>query len=914
MNRTQNALLITIILLGAALRFYGLDWGTNHETGRFHTFHIDESTIVESTRLLGINIHQIRSSYGKAPMYLLWTGAHLIGSLIGQTPFELDNNASAKFTHVFARSLSALMGVITLYLVFQLGTALGGHWTGLLAAFFLATCPGHIQQSHYYTVDPIITFWVTLALYLTLRFPSTNWRLYLAFGIICGLAAGTRLVGIWLAIPFFIAHSFAQNKFAICNLQLTNVVSHLQPLAHERSESFALTWKKFAITTIAGTLTLLICEPFILLDPQHYFDTSDIRLFASSMRVARGELIRVWTLYDLNTTPFLFYVTDLLRYALGFPLEIAGLFGITLALWKRNKPALLLLGWLIPYFMLVGGLHTKPIRYATPMLPAFAIFAAWACIHLSYLLRPRPYATLPVLIIGLPTLIHGLAITNVYSHEDSRIVANRWIEENIPAGNRILAEHGGFPTAWMAPEDRYQRQVTDSSYFIVARDWIMPSSQIASFQKRLSDADWIILIEENRQKQFISVPDHFPVGATFYARLHRGDLGFESTAQFKNRPHFGSWIWDETDAEPTITAFDHPTVNIYRRKSDDSLDTVLKRWIENVQNHPALVEPYIATGVRAFHEQNWEQARKAFDKALEIQPTFALAHLLIGEIDIKNNDKDSAQNHWDKAIDIAGSITKYSFLGMIEAGLKNEGVIYLEDAALRPGSDPTLKDLASAIYNEMGQDHQQKGNYDKAAEAFARSITLFPERPAAYVNAANSLRVIGNLEGAKILLTKAVQLDSNFAPTQQALGRLYQQQDDLEKAYRALEKSLSLNPQNPEYQTDLFNLGSTYHQRGQTEMAYVIFEKILAHNPNFQEAHFNLGILHLKTSNYNRALPHLQKAAELAPRDAEAHFALAGTYDALGNTADALVHYRRVLELDPSHDPAQSRLQQLNDQ
>ncbi|MDP6039006.1 MAG: tetratricopeptide repeat protein, partial [Candidatus Latescibacteria bacterium] len=575
--------------------------------------------------------------------------------------------------------------------------------------------------------------------------------------------------------------------------------------------------------------------------------------------------------------------------------------------------ALLLLGWLIPYFMLVGGLHTKPIRYATPMLPALTVFAAWACIHFFYVLRSRSHliAALPVLIVGLPTLVQGLAITNIYSREDSRIVASRWVEENIPAQSHVLAEHGGFATAWMAPEDRYQRQVIDSSYFIVARDWILASSQIASFQKRLSSAEWIILIEENRQKQFISVPDFFPIGATIYARLQSGDLGFENVAQFKNPPRFGPWTWDETDTEPTITAFDHPTVNIYHRKTDGSPDAILEQWIKNILNHPTQVDSYITTGVRAFHEQNWEQARKAFDKALEVQPTFALTHLLIGEIDLKNNDENAAQYHWDRAIDIAGPITKYGFVGMIEAGLKSEGVIYLEDVAQHPGSDPNLKELTSNIYNEMGHAHQQKGNHDKAAETFARSITLLPNRPAAYVNAANNLMALGDLEDAKTLLTKAAQIDSAFAPTQQALGRLYQQQDDLEKAYRALEKSLSLDPQNPEHQIDLFNLGSTYYQRSNTQMAYIIFEKILVHNPNFQEVHFNLGALYLKAAEYTRALPHLQRATQLAPQDAEAYFALAGVYDALNKPDEAIVHYRHVLALNPDHTSARLRLNQL---
>ena len=99
-----------------------------------------------------------------------------------------------------------MLGTLTVLVVFVIGRALGGFWTGVLSAFFMAVCAGHIQQSHYYTVDVSLTFWVSVALYLAIEMPSERlWR-YIAFGAVIGLATGTRLVGVWLGVPFVLAH------------------------------------------------------------------------------------------------------------------------------------------------------------------------------------------------------------------------------------------------------------------------------------------------------------------------------------------------------------------------------------------------------------------------------------------------------------------------------------------------------------------------------------------------------------------------------------------------------------------------------------------------------------------------------------------------------------------------------------
>jgi tetratricopeptide (TPR) repeat protein len=894
-------ILYGIILLGALLRFYGLDWGTDRQTGTFHRFHTDESTIVESANWVGVDMSEIRSSYGKAPMYLLWATAHLLSPIVGTPAFELDQNASVKFTHLTGRSLSALMGTLLIYLVYQLGVSLGGRSTGLLAAFLMAVCPGHIQQSHYYTVDPILTFLATLGLVLLLKMPSQNWRLYIAFGLICGLAAGTRFVGAWIGLPFLILHIFnykPQSSIFSAPLRLT-LRDNL---------------KRVGTVMGIGAVVLIACEPFIVLDPNYYFTATDVRQFAASLQVARGEIIRVWTLYDFTTTPYLFYFTHLFRYALGFPLELAGLFGLGLALAKRTQPAIILLSWFIAYLLLVGGLHTKPIRYATALLPTLIVFGAWASVWWGQKLKQvwsNPFAAaLPVLLVAIPTCVYGITFTAIYGQEDSRIVAQRWIHQNIPQNSHILAENGGFPTAWMVPPEQYQRQVTDSNYFIVSDKWDLYSAQIDFFLKRLKRADWIIVIEENRMKPYMSVPNRYPIGSEIYTRLYQEKLGYERVAQFKNHPLFNITPSDES-AEPTLTSFDHPTVFVYHRTQNPAPEEILNTWKQEIQTDPQFVDKNILAGVNAFKQQNWEASKSAFEDALKLDPEFVLAKLLIGELYIKHSLEDSTQKIWDRIIAQNGNINKYAFIGIINAGLKEEGVIYLENIAKRPGADPNLIRLASQTYTEIAIDYQQKNDLQTALKNHTKALTLTPNDPNPYINAAFVLIDLEDLDNAQHLINHVEQIEPNLPMALHAQALLFQKRDQPSSAYKTLLKALDLDPQNTVHQNTLLEWGGQYYQLGETEMAYTIFNAILKHNPNFQEAHYNLGALYLQSGDYKRALPALQKAVALKPQDPDAQYALASVYETLGQTDQAAEHYAYVLALQPDHQSAKTRLEFL---
>lgn len=895
--------LIGILFLGALLRFYGLDWGTDHQTGTFHRFHTDESTIVESAQWVGKDISEVRSSYGKAPMYLLWATAQILSPIAGTPAFELHENASAKFTHLTGRYISALLGTIIIYLVYQLGVSIGGTYTGLLAAFLMAVCPGHIQQSHYYTVDPMLTFWATLALTLLLKMPAKDWRLYIAFGIVCGLAAGTRFVGAWIGLPFLIIHFFHYKP-------QHSIFSPPINLSH------ADTLKRVGTVIGLGGIVLIACEPFIILNPSYYFEATDVRQFAASLQVARGEIVRVWTLYDFTTTPYLFYFTHLFRYALGFPLELAGLLGLGLALTKRTQPAIILFTWFAAYFLLVGGLHTKPIRYTTPLLPSLIVLGAWACIWAGQKLQQSSQksfvAALPILFVALPTGVYGIALVSIYSQEDSRIEAARWVAQNIPQQNQVLVENGGFPTSWMVPEENYQRETTSSNYFIVADKWELYSLQIDFFLKRLKQTDWIVLIEENRMKPFMAVPDIYPIGSALYTRLAQEKMGYKRVAQFKNNPLFNITTYGKS-AAPTLTAFDHPTVLIYRRSQNPSPEDILNTWKQEIQNDTQFPDPSILTGIRAFKQQNWGEAKSAFKQALDLDSNFVLANLLIGETYLKNDLPDSTQKIWDRVTE-KRNINKYAFMGMINAGLKEEGVIYLESIAQKPGADPNLIRLVGRTYTEIAIQYQEKNDLQTALANHTKALTLTPNEPDPHLNAAFVLIELGDFENAQLLIDRVQQIEPNMPMALHAQAQLFEKQAQLDAAYETLLKARSLDPDNALHQNKLLELGSQYYQQGKVEMAFTVFVALIEHNPNFQEAHYNLGVLYIQTENYERALPALQSAVGLKPQDADAQYALAGIYETLGQIDLATEHYAYTLALQPNHEDAKTRLEFLTPQ
>ena len=227
-RRFAPAFALPLILAAAlALRLYGIDWDQGN------LFHADErDLLMRVDRLalppasdLGVLLNAEESpwnpgwfNYGSLPLYAL-KGVDL---------------AAAAFTDldIFqlrypGRAISALADTLTVLVAYGLALRLGrgraagasgagkGRGAGridrrapLLAAAFLAVAVLHIQLSHFFAPDTLMTLFVLLSLYGAVRAAQggrLGWSALAGAGL--GLALGTKFSAAPLLLPLGLAHA-----------------------------------------------------------------------------------------------------------------------------------------------------------------------------------------------------------------------------------------------------------------------------------------------------------------------------------------------------------------------------------------------------------------------------------------------------------------------------------------------------------------------------------------------------------------------------------------------------------------------------------------------------------------------------------------------------------------------------------
>ena len=272
-----------------------------------------------------------------------------------------------------ARFLSAIFGILTIFLIYQIGKTLFNKLTGIIAAIFLMIIPSAVIESHYASVDTPLTFFVTLSFFFASQIlKKGELRYYILAGIAAGLAASIKYPGILILFTVFIAHIIFVQKIWVNE--------------YYNSNKFFLINKNFIFSFIASCLAFMMTTPFAILD-YHTFLASignDYRLthkFASQTN---------WFIYNYYDA-FKNYI-ELIREALTINLEIILLAGVIycilsvlLYIIRRRRhdsklenlqASILLLSWIIVYFLFISSLANHPARYLVPLFPFLAIAGA----------------------------------------------------------------------------------------------------------------------------------------------------------------------------------------------------------------------------------------------------------------------------------------------------------------------------------------------------------------------------------------------------------------------------------------------------------------------------------------------------------------------------------------------------------
>jgi hypothetical protein len=391
-----------LFILAAGLRLWGINFGLPA------LYRPDEDVTVG--RAMGI-LHGILD-----PHFADWPHLYFYVAAAWLAPFHLlglvQDQASG---YLGVRILGALLGSLTVLLVFEFGRRAYGWLAGFLGAGALAVAFLHVRDSHFGTLDIPLTLAAVAALYIAYRtMGSSGARPLLLNGISLGVAASLKYNG---ALVFA---GIAAAQWLRASYERTH-----------RSRILV----RLAVIAAVGVITLAITSPFLVLDPA----------------MTQHGIGYIFTHLGKATAPAIGWVQ--LSLALWFGIDpvlvLLAILGLAYAAWRRNPADVIILTFLVVYILLIGAGRSVFFRYADPMIPVLCLLggrALAALIERTARGRTRSLALAAALVlIVVAPLVHDLRYDLLIQQQDTRTLAFDWLAQHVPVGSRAAVPYMAGP-------------------------------------------------------------------------------------------------------------------------------------------------------------------------------------------------------------------------------------------------------------------------------------------------------------------------------------------------------------------------------------------------------------------------------------------------------------------------------------
>lgn len=296
---------------------------------------------------------------------------------------------------------------------------------------------------------------------------------------------------------------------------------------------------------------------------------------------------------------------------------------------------------------------------------------------------------------------------------------------------------------------------------------------------------------------------------------------------------------------------------------DSAVDRAsIKRLCRPATNDFAAYSTYIA-GYGYEMRSRYAEAASAYLRAIELQPSFALALSRLGGLYARSGDYAPGRASLDKALaaapkdpQIIASMGK--FLLDRESPAKALKFISSQQAML----EQTVEGLTL-----IGRSYVFTGEYQRAIALLMRALAFGPVDLETEFILGNAYFSSGQFEPASGIYNRLVLFRPDYMRYYSSLGAAYRSWGRLMESAQILENALKIDPRNT---TILINLAHTYFGLGWYEKAEDLLTQAQTINPEINEILLNLGVIywHLGKKQeadmiFSREI-HEQKNAQLA--------------------------------------------------
>lgn len=435
--------LALVLLLAAALRL----WAMRHDLP--FSYFGDELHFMR--RAMAVGTGDLNPHWFHKPAFLMYLLAFcyglyfLLGRITGAFHSTAEFGAHFLFNPtpflVIGRLLVAACGVATVYVVYRIGRKVFANpWAGIAGATVAAVLAPMVNSSRTIKSDVPCGLLMALSIWAFLGTrESPRLRPLVVASLLAGAAMGTHYYGVvlvpaYLALEALRGFSSTPWKTVIARCALVLVLFGAGFFVASPFNFLDPTWGRDTGAMIAKNLGLSA-------KPASRYDPDSAREFKPGAETSRGA-----------AGAFLALVAS--RDVLGIAFSLLALLGLAATLVRRETRWYGLLV-LIPslFFFLaaitVAAYHAQA-RHLNALYPLLATLAWPGALAVTRLFRRPPQraraaALLLVAAAAVPTLIATVRKNLLINRPDSRLVAYRWLQANLPRDERILLDDYGPP-------------------------------------------------------------------------------------------------------------------------------------------------------------------------------------------------------------------------------------------------------------------------------------------------------------------------------------------------------------------------------------------------------------------------------------------------------------------------------------
>lgn len=324
------------------------------------------------------------------------------------------------------RSLTLLLGLVSVALCYALGRSLGGTAVGLGAALLMAVAPGSVTVANnlgHWSLAGCLSLAFFLLAQRALLMPASRPRL-IALGVAYGLAVAVVYTNALLGVPL------------LWVLWQRWQLQRAAGAAPAYTGDLMVVALATAVAHVAGNFTGALHPAAILHD-----------ILTPEASALSGDPTRPGYLTNMG-----WHVHALFdRFGLSMPVAVTGAAGLVWTSWRIGGlwRAMLLFSLALLFLQPVLVVFFA-IRYVTPIAGLTVIAAAWVLVRMGESVSARlsrtpspdaarwqPGAAL-LLLASLPCLATDVAYHRALALTPSRLQAREWIESHLPSGSTIV--------------------------------------------------------------------------------------------------------------------------------------------------------------------------------------------------------------------------------------------------------------------------------------------------------------------------------------------------------------------------------------------------------------------------------------------------------------------------------------------